>query len=288
MEVKADPDILVTPAWIAANLDNPKVRIVEVSDMKDPDSYFSGHIPRAVFWPWMESLWHRTSRDIIPPEDFAALMEKSGITPDTTIVLYSNQFQYACYAFRVCMMRGHQKVKILNGKRVVWTNADRPMTREVPRIQPSSYPVRASDQNSRIRWDEILQGLDRPDWAIVDLRTLEEFMGERVSPPWFEYDHGAVRKGHIPGAKHLFYAALLNADESLKSLDAIREAFLKIGVSPDKHVVTYCRLSHRGSMGWFVLKYLLGYPQVRVYDGSWTEWGSLVGVPIVNESMNAG
>ena len=288
MKATSAKNILVNPAWIAENLDNPLIRIVEVSDMKEPDSYFSGHIPRAVFWPWMESLWHRTSRDIIPPEDFAALLEKSGITHDTTIALYSNQIQFACYAFRVCMMRGHSKVQILNGKREVWINENRSMTREVPQISPSSYPVRPPDESSRIRWEEIVKGLDRPDRVIVDLRTPEEFRGQRVSPPWFEYDHGAVRKGHIPGAKHLFYAALLNEDETLKPLDSIREAFFKIGATPEKDIITYCRLSHRGSMGWFILKYLLGYPRVRVYDGSWTEWGSMVGVPIVNETMKRG
>jgi thiosulfate/3-mercaptopyruvate sulfurtransferase len=285
MKEKPTKNILVNPAWIAENLDDRSIRIVEVSDMKNPDLYFSGHIPKAVFWPWMESLWHRTSRDFIPPEGFAALMEKSGITQDTTIVLYSNQFQYACYAFRVCMMRGHSKVKILNGKRDVWIKENRSLTREVPHISPTSYPVRPSDENSRIRWEEIVKGLDRSDRVIVDLRSSEEFRGERVSPPWFEHDHGAVRKGHIPGAKHLFFAALLNEDETLKPLDSIREAFFKIGAIPEKDIITYCRLGHRGSMGWLILKYLLGYPRVRVYDGSWTEWGSMVGVPIVNESL---
>jgi len=183
------------------------------------------------------------------------------------------------------MLRGHSNVKVLNGKRDVWIKENRPLTRDVPRISPVSYSAGPSDESSRIRWEEIVKGLDRSDRVIVDLRTPEEFRGERVSPSWFQYDHGAVRKGHIPGAKHLFYAALLNEDESLKPPDSIREAFFEIGATPDKDII-YCRLSHRGTMGWFILKYLLGYPRVRVYDGSWTEWGSLVGVPIVNESMS--
>jgi thiosulfate/3-mercaptopyruvate sulfurtransferase len=278
-------DIFINPAWIAENLDNPSIRIVEVSDMKNANAYFEGHIEGAVLWPWMESLWHLTSRDIVPPEGFCALMEKSGITPDMTIVLYSNQFQYACYAFRVCIIRGHSRVKILNGKRDVWLNAKRPLTREIPSVEPSAYPVRSSDESSRIRWQEIIEGFGRSDRVILDLRTPEEFLGERVSPAWFEYDHGAVRKGHIPGAKHLFYTELLNADETLKPLDFVREAFLERGATPEKEIITYCRLSHRGSMGWFIAKYLLGYPRVRVYDGSWTEWGSMVGVPIENKSI---
>ncbi|MFH1489016.1 MAG: sulfurtransferase [Pseudomonadota bacterium] len=278
-------DAVVEPAWLAENLDNPSVRIVEVSDMKNPEAYLEGHIPGAINWPWMESLWHPTDREIVPAEGFAALMERSGIGHGTTIVIYSNQFQYACYAFRVCIFRGHSRVKILNGKRDVWINENLPMTRKIPEVAPSTYPVRPSDESSRIRWQEIVEGLDKPDRVVLDLRTPEEYLGERVSPPWFEYDHGAVRKGHIPGAKHLFYEELLNEDESLKPLDQIRESYARRGATPDKEIITYCRLSHRGSMGWFVATYLLGYPRARVYDGSWTEWGSLVGVPIVRESQ---
>jgi len=286
MGEKMKTDIMVDPAWIAENLDNPSVRIVEISDMRNANAYFEGHIPGAVLWPWMESLWHPTAREIVPPEGFSALMEKSGITHDTTVVLYSNQFQYACYAFRACVMRGHSRIKILNGKREVWLNENRPLTKEIPHIEPSSYPVRPPDDSSRIYFDEVVKGLEVPDRVILDLRTPEEFRGERVSPPWFEYDHGAVRTGHIPGARNLFYAALLNEDESLKPLDTIREAFVETGATPEKEIITYCRLSHRGSMAWFILKYLLGYRRARVYDGSWTEWGSMVGLPIVNESLN--
>ena len=283
MEENVKTDIMVDPAWIAENLDNPSVRMIEVSDMKNANAYFEWHIPGAVLWPWMESLWHPTARAIAPPDGFCALMEKSGITHDMTIVLYSNQFQYACYAFRVCVMRGHSRVKILNGQRGVWLNENRPVSHKVPQVEPSSYPVRPPDDSSSIRYDEVLKGLEAPERVILDLRTPEEYAGERVSPPWFEYDHGAVRKGHIPGARNLFYAALLHEDESLKPLDDIRKAFVEIGATPEKEIITYCRLSHRGSMGWFILKYLLGYPRVKVYDGSWTEWGSLFGVPIENK-----
>ena len=286
MGEKMKTDIMVDPAWIAENLDNPSVRIVEVSDMRNANAYFEGHIPGAVLWPWMESLWHPTAREIVPPEGFSALMEKSGITHDTTVVLYSNQFQYACYAFRACKMRGHSRVKILNGKREVWSNENRPLSHEIPHIEPSSFPVRPPDGSSRIYFNEIVKGLEVPDRVILDLRTPEEFMGERVSPPWFEYDHGAVRTGHIPGAGNLFYASLLNEDETLKPLDTIRDAFVEAGATPEKEIITYCRLSHRGSMAWVILKYLLGYRRARVYDGSWTEWGSMVGLPIVNESLN--
>jgi len=135
MQQPVETDRLVNPAWIAENLDNPSVRIVEVGDMKNPEAYFEGHISGAINWPWMESLWHPTSRDIVSPKGFSALMEKSGITHDTSIVLYSNQFQFTCYAFRVCILRGHAKVRMLNGKRDVWINENRPLTREIPRVK---------------------------------------------------------------------------------------------------------------------------------------------------------
>jgi thiosulfate/3-mercaptopyruvate sulfurtransferase len=278
-------DRLVSPAWLAENLTNPSVRIIEVTDMRNPKAYSESHIPGAICWPWMESLWHITSRDLVSPEAFAQLMRRSGITRDTTIVLYSNQFQYACYAFWVCTMRGHVRTKILHGNRNVWIGEERPMTQEIPRPETSPYPVRPVDETSRIGRDGVLAGLDNPDRVLLDLRTPEEFRGERVAPPWFEYDHGAVRKGHIPGAKHLYYLELLRENETFRPVSDIRDAYHQRGATPDKEVVCYCRLGHRGSMGWFIAKYLLGCPRARVYDGSWTEWGSMVGLPIVNESL---
>ncbi|MBW1773786.1 MAG: sulfurtransferase [Deltaproteobacteria bacterium] len=285
MEQGVDHDRLVGPDWVEANLENPDIRIVEVGSMKYADAYYEGHIPGAVFWPWMESLWHPTSRQILSPEGFSRLMEKSGITHDTTIVLNSNQFQYTIFAFRICLVRGHGRTKMLHGKREDVWGKERPLTKEIPTFVPTTYVVRPSDESSRIGRQEILEGLDDPDRVLLDLRTPEEFLGERVSPVWFEFDYGAVRKGHIPGAMHLFYTELLKEDETFMPLKHIRETYEKVGATPDKEIVCYCRLSHRGTLGWFVAKYLLGYLRVRVYEGSWTEWGSLMDVPIVNETQ---
>jgi thiosulfate/3-mercaptopyruvate sulfurtransferase len=249
MEQQANVDQLASPAWLAENLTNPSVRIVEVTDMRNPKAYSEGHIPGAICWPWVESLWHVTSRNFVPPEAFAELMAKSGITPDTTVVLYSNQFQYACYAFWVCTMRGHRETKVLHGNRDVWIGEKRPLTRDIPRPKRSPYPVRPVDETSRIGRDGVLTGLDNPDRVLLDLRTPEEFRGERVAPPWFEYDHGAVRKGHIPGARNLYYLELLGENETFRPVSDIRDAYHKRGATLTKK--------------WFIALVVIGIQMVH-------------------------
>jgi len=287
-EIKAEN--LVTANWLNNNLESfsDSIRIIEVSDMRNPNLYYEeGHIPGAIYWPWKESLWHATMREFVSPKDFSILMGKSGINHETTIIFYSNSCQFAYYAFWVCMMRGHCKVKILNGNRALWAKEKYPMVEDIPRVKSVNYPIRTPDESSRIGREGILAGLNNPDRVLLDVRTPEEFMGERVSPKWMEVDHGAHRKGHIPGAQHLYYGELLHEDETFKPIDKLQESFYRRGATPDKEVVTYCRLSHRGSMVWFALRFLLGYTRVRVYDGSWSEWGSIVGLPIVNESKDS-
>ncbi|MEW6673103.1 MAG: sulfurtransferase [Thermodesulfobacteriota bacterium] len=285
MDKQPGSDKLVDTGWVAANLKNPAVRIIEVGDLKDPDAYFAGHIPGAVHWPWEEVLWETGMREIVSPESFAALMRQSGIGHDTIVVLYSSLCQYATYAFWVCAMRGHDNVRIMNGNRALWINEGRPISREIPVINPSDYPLRPVDETSRIGRESVRAGLNNPDRVLLDMRTPEEFTGERVSPPWFEVDHGAVKKGRIPGARHFYYLNLLNQDETYKPADQLLRAFSDVGASPDREIVFYCRLSHRATLGWFVARYLLGYRRVKVYDGSWTEWGSMFGMPIVNLSI---
>lgn len=284
MNKELTSEMMVSTDWIAENLDDPAIRIVEVGDLKDPDAYFAGHIPGSIHWPWEEALFHEDMRQFVTPETFAVLMSKSGVGPDTTVVFYSSLCQYATFAFWVSHMRGHAKLKIMNGNRDLWIKESRPVTREIPAITPTRYPVRPVDESGRIGWKGVLDGLGNPERVLLDLRTPEEYYGERVSPVWFEVDHGAVRKGRIPGARHFYYMNLLHADETYRPLEELRATFENAGATPDKEVVLYCRLSHRGTLGWFVARYLLGYPRVKVYDGSWTEWGSMFGMPIVNES----
>ncbi len=285
MECHGKTEKLVSTHRLTENVDNPSIRIIEVSDMKNPKAYFEGHIPGAIYWPWKETLWDPTMREFISPKAFSNLMEKSGIAHETTIIFYSNACQFAHYAFWVCTMRSHSKAKILHGNRTLWIKEKRPMKTDIPKIKATSYPIRSIDESSRIGRDGILAGLNNLDRVLLDVRTPEEFMGERVSPKWTEFDYGAEKKGHIPGAKHLYYGEFINKDEIFKPVNELRESFYSRGATPEKEIVLYCRLSHRASMGWFIARYILGYSRVKVYDGSWTEWGSVVGLPIVNESL---
>jgi len=285
MQQEYQTDKIATIDWVADNLNNAEVRIIEIGDLKNPDVYNDGHIPGAILWPWQESLWHATSREFVSPKAFAERMKKSGIGHDTTVVLYSSLCQYATYAFWILTMRGHPKIKVFNGNRNVWIETGRPLTREIPRIEAVDYPIRETDESCRIGRDGVLTGLENSDRILLDMRTPEEYNGKRVSPKWFEVDHGATRKGHIPGARHLYYVHLLNDDETFKPVDSLRGSYADIGATPDKEIVFYCRLSHRGTLGWFIARHILGYPRAKVYDGSWTEWGSMVGMPIVNESL---
>jgi len=272
------PDMLVTTEWLAAHLDDPGIRVIEVGAL-GPPTYGDGHIPGALHWPWKESLWDRARREFVLPPDFASLLSRFGVTPETTIIFYSDRCQFATYALWTCLLRGHTRVKVLDGSRTRWVKQGRPLTIELPVVTPTDYPVRMPDESGRISRDGVLAGLDNPDRVLLDARTPEEYRGERVKPaPGF--DHGAERKGRIPGARHLFYRELLNDDESFKPADQLRQTFEARGATPDKDLVIYCRLSHRATLVWFTARYLLGYPRVRSYDGSWTEWGSMVGMSV--------
>lgn len=280
--------VLAETRWVAENLDNPALRIIEVSSLADPEGYDQGHIPGAVNWTWQEALWQPQGRDFATPQDLADLMGRSGVGPETAVVFYSSQFQYATYAFWVCTLRGYKRIGIMNGDRDRWVKEGRPLTRDLPLIRPASCAAPPVDETDRIGREGVRAGLGNPDRVLLDMRSIEEYRGERVSPPWFQVDHGATVKGHIPGARHLYYNDLLEEEEKFQPLATLREKFLQAGATPDREIVTYCRLSHRASMAWFILKHLLGYPRVKVYDGSWTEWGSMVGMPVVNESLRKG
>lgn len=278
MSAYANPDMLVSTEWLVDNLDDPGIRIIEMSSL-GPPTYGDGHIPGALHWPWKESLWDRARREFVLPPDFADLMRRSGVSPDTTIIFYSDRCQFATYALWTCLLRGHNRVKVLDGSRTRWVQKGYPLTKELPTVKLSSYPIRAPDESGRINREGVLAVIGNPGRVLLDGRTPEEYHGERVKPaPGF--DHGAERKGRIPGARHLYYRELINEDETFKPVDELRRSFEARGATPDKDLVTYCRLSHRATLLWFVARHLLGYPKVRSYDGSWTEWGSMVGMPI--------
>lgn len=278
MEGENDPAVLASPGWLAEHLDDHHLRVVEVGTM-DPPAYAEGHIPGAIFWPWKESLWDPQRREFISPEGFAALLSRSGVTPETTLVFYSRELQFAAYALWTCVLRGHSRVILLDGGFTRWQLDGRPVSSEPPGWDVTGYPVRAPNESGRSRRDDVLAGLHNPDRVLLDARSPEEYAGLRVMPG-DGFDHGAERKGRIPGARHLYYRELLHDDDTFRAPERLRRLFADRGATPEKEIVAYCRLSHRATLLWFAARLLLGYPRVRSYDGSWTEWGSVVGMPV--------
>jgi thiosulfate/3-mercaptopyruvate sulfurtransferase len=270
---------LVSPAWLADRLGSPELRVIEVSSMPDDAAYRAGHIPGAVWWYWKAALWHDTDREFPAPETMAARLGRIGVTPDTTLVLYGDPVQYGAYAFWVLSMYGHRDLSLLDGAKTRWAADRRPLVTEIPNPARSRYPPRPVNGSGRVGRDDVRAGLDRPGRLLLDARSPEEYRGERVMPPPF-FDHGAERTGRIPGAVHLYFRELLDEDDTFKGEDELRRLLAARGASTDRDIVTYCRLSHRAALVWFALRHLLGYPKVRVYDGSWTEWGSIVGFPV--------
>ena len=285
-QMKPPPPELVSCHWLAGHLEDPDVRIIEVSSRHDDTSYRAGHIPGAVWWSWKEALWHPTDRELITPEQLAERLGALGVSPQTTLVVYGDPVQFGTYAFWVVSMAGHRDLRLLNGGRKRWTAEGRPLSQDVPVFSPVTYPPGTADVSSRVGRDDVLARLSQPGRILLDLRSPEEYRGERVSPPSgevrFDLDHGAERAGRIPGAVHLFFRELVNEDDTFLSPEEIWRILRRVNITPNsgREIVTYCRLSHRATIAWFAMKYLLGLGNVQVYDGSWTEWGSIVGFPI--------
>ncbi|HXH06028.1 MAG TPA: sulfurtransferase [Vicinamibacterales bacterium] len=273
----AHPEALVSTAWVAEHLNDPKVRIVEVD--VDTTAYEQGHIPGAVGWNWSTQLCDTLVRDVIPKAQLERLLGESGIDNDTTVVLYGdNNNWFAAWAFWQLKLYGHQDARIMDGGRKKWLEEGRELTTEVPRIAPTRY--RASDPDLRIRaFLPEVQALAREhSAALVDVRSPQEFTGEILAPPGLP--ETCQRGGHIPGAVNVPWGKACNEDGTFKSREELEALYRSVGVTPDRPVITYCRIGERSSHTWFVLRYLLGYPDVKNYDGSWTEWGNLVGAPV--------
>jgi thiosulfate/3-mercaptopyruvate sulfurtransferase len=270
---------LVSAAWLSEHLDSPRVRVVEVGAADDA-AYQAGHVPGAVRWYWKAALWHDSDREFPAPEVMARRLGQIGVTPDTTVVLYGDPVQYGAYAFWVLSMCGHPDVRLLDGARARWRAEGRPLSTNSPQSAPAEYQPQPAVPGLRIGRDAVRAGLGAPERILLDARSPEEYRGERVMPPP-SFDHGAERSGRIPGAVHLHYRELLNDDDTFRSPAELSAALAARGASPDRgDIVVYCRLSHRATLVWFAMRHLLGYPNVRVYDGSWTEWGSIVGFPV--------
>ena len=276
----AHPEVLVSTDWVAAHLEDPSIRLVESNE--DTLLYPAGHIPGAVQIDWTRDLNDQVRRDYIDRQAFEALMARHGITPATTVVFYGDKNNWwSGYAFWVFQLFGHTNAKVMDGGRLKWHKEGRPWTREVPKFPatPYSAPER-NDASQRIFRDGVLTHIGAQG-QLVDVRSPEEYSGERLHMPDYP-NEGALRGGHIPGAKSVPWSRAINTDDgSFKTADELKAIYLREqGLDPSKPTVAYCRIGERSSHTWFALKYLLGFQNVRNYDGSWTEWGNLVGVPV--------
>jgi len=275
----ANPDVLVSTDWVAQHLNDPKIRLVESNE--DVLLYDTGHIPGAVNIDWHADLNDPMVRDYVNPQQFAAVLSRNGISPDTTVVFYGDKNNWwASYAFWVFQLFGHKNAKLMNGGRMKWVAEGRELSKERPSYPASNYPVPNRD-DSKIRAfrEDVLkhQAAGKP---LVDVRSPGEYRGELLHMADYPQE-GAVRGGHIPGAKSVPWARAANPDGTFKSAEDLRAIYEgEQGLKSSDDIVAYCRIGERSSHSWFVLTYLLGYPNVRNYDGSWTEWGNSVRVPI--------
>ena len=285
MSEYAHPEVLVTTEWVAAHGRDPGIRIVEVD--VDTTGYDQGHIEGAVSWNWQTELQDAIRRDLAQPQAFEKLLGKAGISPDTTIILYGdNNNWFAAWAFWQLNYYGHDKVLIMNGGRKKWLEEKRPITKNEPTVIATTYKVKAQNTAIRAKRDDVFAAVEKKTGAqLVNVRSVDEFTGKIIAPPGMT--ETAQRGGHIPGAANIPWSQAVNEDGTFKSADVLKQLYGSKGITGDKEVIAYCRIGERSSHTWFVLKYLLGIKDVRNYDGSWTEWGSLIGAPIEKDAATA-
>jgi thiosulfate/3-mercaptopyruvate sulfurtransferase len=271
-------EVLVTTDWLAEHLGDGNLVVAEVDE--DPDLYDGGHIPGAVKLHWKEDLQDPIERDLVDQARFQELMGSRGVGNDTTVVLYGDKNNwFAAYAYWYLKIYGHEDVRLLDGGRQKWIDEGRELTTDAPSPGTTLYTASPRDESIRVYRDQVLAELHQSSIALVDVRSPQEYSGELMAPPGYEQE-GASRTGHIPGAQSIPWAQAVRDDGTFKSPDELRELYTGKGVTPDKEVRAYCRIGERSAHTWFVLRELLGYSNVKNYDGSWTEWGNLVDVPI--------
>jgi thiosulfate/3-mercaptopyruvate sulfurtransferase len=270
-------DVLVETQWVEDHLDDDAIRIVEVDE--NPALYAEAHIPGAIGFDWQKDLQDQTKRDFLGPEEFGNLFGSRGISNDHTIVLYGDRNNwFAAYTYWYLKYYGHDKVKLMNGPREKWISEGRPTSTDVPSYPEATFAARGPDQAIRAMRDEVL-GLIDADTKLVDVRSPQEYSGELIAMAGYEQE-GAQRGGHIPGAANIPWAQAVKEDGTFKSADELRELYGGKGVTDGNDIVAYCRIGERSAHTWFVLHELLGHDNVKNYDGSWTEWGNMVNVPI--------
>ncbi len=274
----AHPEVLVSTEWVAEHLDDPQVRIVESDE--DILLYDFGHVPGAVKLDWHTDLQDPVARDFVDKDGFEALMRRTGIANETTVVFYGDRNNwYATYTFWLFKLYGHEDCRVMDGGRAKWEAEGRPMTREEPSFPPTDYVAKEADLSIRAFRDDVLAMVRSGDPKLVDVRSPQEYTGEVIHMVNYPQE-GAQRGGHVRGARNIPWGKAANEDGTFKPVGELRSLYEGEGITPDEPTIAYCRIGERSSHTWFVLKYLLGYPDVRNYDGSWTEWGSMVGVPI--------
>jgi thiosulfate/3-mercaptopyruvate sulfurtransferase len=277
MAAYAHPETLVSTSWVAEHGNDPKVRVVEVD--VNTEAYDEGHVPRAIAWAWKTQLCDTIRREILSQQHFESLLSQSGIAPDTTIVLYgdSNNW-FAAWAFWQAKIYGHKDIRIMNGGRKKWLEEQRELSTESSSYPAAAYKVTALDLGLRAFLPAVQAASSARSAALVDVRSPQEFSGEILAPPGLP--ETCQRGGHIPGARSIPWGKACNDDGTFKSFDDLKALYASEGVDGLKPVITYCRIGERASHSWYVLKYLLGMDSIINYDGSWTEWGNLVGVPV--------
>ena len=276
----AHTEVLVDTDWVSKNQPSGNLKLVEV-DYDPENGYRKGHIKDASLIWWKRDINDPITRDIVDKKQFEALMSKNGITADSQVVLYGDfNNWFAAFVFWVFKYYGHKNVKIMNGGRKKWELEKKQYTTEEPKIATTNYVAQPPDEGLRAYLFDVRRALSKKEVALVDVRSPKEFTGEITAPPEYPMEH-AQRGGHVPGAQNIPWATAVNdADGTFKSVAELQQNYVPKGITPDKDIICYCRIGERSSHSWFVLKYLLGYPQVRNYDGSWTEWGNMIGNPV--------
>ena len=275
----AHPEVLVSTDWVKEHLDDPKVKLIEID--VDTQAYSAGHVPGAVGWNWQTQLQDPVRRDILSQEELERLLGEAGVSPEDTVVLYGdNNNWFAAYGFWLLKLYGHPDVRLMDGGRVKWLNEDdKELTADPPRVTPTTYESQGHSPELRAKLEDVRRVLAEHNQNLVDVRSPDEFTGKIIAPPGLP--ETAQRAGHIPGAKSVPWSTAVAPDGTFKPADDLRRIYLEsAGVDPDRPTIAYCRIGERSSHTWFVLKYLLGLDEVKNYDGSWTEYGNLIGMPI--------
>jgi thiosulfate/3-mercaptopyruvate sulfurtransferase len=270
--------VLVTTEWLADHLNDDGIVVAEVDE--NPDLYDEGHIPGAIKLHWRDDLQDPIERDLVEKEVFERLLGERGVSNESAVVLYGDRNNwFAAYAYWYLKIYGHEDVRILDGGRQKWIDERRELTADTPAPERQQYKARERDETIRIFRDAVRESIAAGDKALVDVRSPQEYAGDLIAPPGYEQE-GAQRAGHIPTAASIPWATAVRDDGTFKNADELRELYESKGITPEKEVTAYCRIGERSAHTWFVLRELLGYETVKNYDGSWTEWGNLVDVPI--------